>query len=139
MPLSPSGHTDTFSRDNLPPVDQWPDLVFDLPELQYPERLNCAVALLDDTIAAHGADRPCLLSPTETWTYAEVRRTAHQVAAVLVEDLGLAPGNRVLLRGRTRRGWPSAGSASYSPVASRSRQWRCCGQRNSRSSARSRS
>ncbi|MGI8691850.1 MAG: AMP-binding protein [Geodermatophilaceae bacterium] len=99
MPLSPSGHTDTFSRDNLPPVDQWPDLVFDLPELQYPERLNCAVALLDDTIAAHGADRPCLLSPTETWTYAEVRRTAHQVAAVLVEDLGLAPGNRVLLRG----------------------------------------
>lgn len=99
MQLSPSAHTDSFSRDNLPPGDQWPDLTFDLPELQYPGRLNAAVALLDDTITEHGADRPCLLSPTETWTYAEVRRTAHRVAAVLVDDLGLVPGNRVLLRG----------------------------------------
>ncbi|MBA2390704.1 MAG: AMP-binding protein [Geodermatophilaceae bacterium] len=99
MQLSPSAHIDTFSRDNLPPADQWPDLIFELPELRYPQRLNAAVALLDDTIAEHGADRPCLLSPTETWTYAEVRRTAHQIAAVLVEDLGLVTGNRVLLRG----------------------------------------
>lgn len=99
MPLSPSAHVDTFSRDNLPPADQWPEFVFDLPELRYPDRLNCAGALLDDTIAEHGADRPCLLSPTETWTYAEVRRTAGQIAAVLTDDLGLVPGNRVLLRG----------------------------------------
>jgi 2-aminobenzoate-CoA ligase len=99
MQLSPSAHVDTFSRDHLPPADQWPELTFDLPELQYPDRLNCAVALLQDTIAEHGADRPCLLSPTETWSYAEVRRVAHQIAAVLVDDLGLIPGNRVLLRG----------------------------------------
>ncbi|MBA3251140.1 MAG: AMP-binding protein [Geodermatophilaceae bacterium] len=99
MRLSPSAHVDTFCRDSLPPPELFPDLVLDLPELQYPERLNAAAVLLDDTIAAHGADRPCLRSPTETWTYAETRRTAHQIAALLVEDMGLQPGNRVLLRG----------------------------------------
>jgi 2-aminobenzoate-CoA ligase len=58
MELSPSAHVDTFARDNLPPVDQWPEMVFDLPELHYPDRLNCATALLDDVAAEHGADRP---------------------------------------------------------------------------------
>ena len=42
-----SAHTDTFARDNLPPPEQWPELRFDLPELRYPEKLNCAVELLD--------------------------------------------------------------------------------------------
>ena len=99
MELSPSAHVDTFARDNLPPFDQWPELLFDLPELHYPDRLNCATALLDDVIAEHGADRPCVLSPTETWTYGELLRRANQIARVLVEDLGLVPGGRVLLRG----------------------------------------
>src|SRR5262245_66054609 len=99
MPLSPSAHVDTFSRDNLPPEDEWPELIFTLPELQYPQRLNCAAELLDRTIERHGGDRPCLLAPTESWTYDELRRRADGVARVLVEELGLVPGNRVLLRG----------------------------------------
>jgi 2-aminobenzoate-CoA ligase len=102
MSLTPSAHVDTFCRDNLPPADQWPDLEFTLPELAYPDRLNCAQALLADTIAAHGADRPCLLpqDPAEaTWSYGDVSAAASRIAAVLTEDLGLVPGNRVLLRG----------------------------------------
>jgi 2-aminobenzoate-CoA ligase len=99
MELSPSAHIDSFCRDNLPPVDEWPDLIFTLPELRYPERLNCAVELLDKTIDRHGGDRRCLLSPTQAWSYDDLRRHADGVAHVLVEDLGLIPGNRVLLRG----------------------------------------
>jgi 2-aminobenzoate-CoA ligase len=99
MELSPSAHTDTFCRDNLPPRDLWPELRFDLPELRYPDRLNCAQALLDVTIARYGADRPALRTPTETWTYGDLLRHANQAARVLTEDFGLVPGNRVLLRG----------------------------------------
>ena len=100
MPLSPSAHVDTFCRDNLPPADQWPELLFDLPDVQYPDRLNCAVELVDAAVAAYGGDRPCLLAPDGTsWTYADVRRRANQVAGYLVNVHGLVPGNRVLLRG----------------------------------------
>jgi 2-aminobenzoate-CoA ligase len=99
MQLSPSAHTDTFCRDNLPPQDQWPDLRFDLPELHYPDRLNCAEALLDATIARYGADRPCLITPTATWTYGDLLTRANQAAQVFTRDFGLVPGNRVLLRG----------------------------------------
>ena len=99
MQLSPSAHTDTFCRDNLPPGDQWPELRFDLPELRYPERLNCGEALLDATVARLGADRPCLRTPTGTWTYGDLLRRANQAAQVFTADFGLVPGNRVLLRG----------------------------------------
>src|SRR5215471_6416590 len=99
MELSPSAHTDTFCRDNLPPRDLWPELRFDLPELRYPDRLNCAQALLDVTIARYGAFRSALRTPTETWTYGDLLRHANQAARVLTEDFGLVPGNRVLLRG----------------------------------------
>ena len=100
MELRRSGHVDTFCRDHLPPPEQWPDLLFDLPGLDYPERLNAATALLDDVIATHGADRPCLRAPgSATWSYADLLAAANRVAHVLVEDLGVVPGNRVLLRG----------------------------------------
>ena len=99
MQLSPSAHVDTFCRDSLPPAGQWPELEFTLPGLRYPSRLNCADELLDATIAARGADRPCLLSGEQTWSYGDLARNACQVARVLTEDLGLVPGNRVLLRG----------------------------------------
>jgi 2-aminobenzoate-CoA ligase len=99
MRLSPSAHVDTFCRDRLPPLDQWPVFRYDLPELSYPERLNCAAELLDATAARVGADRPCLRSPTQTWTYGETVRRTNQLAQVLTEDFGLRPGNRVLLRG----------------------------------------
>ena len=99
MRLSPSAHADTFCRDRLPPQDQWPEFLYDLPQLRYPERLNCAAELLDATAAREGEDRPCLRSPAETWTYGETVRRTNQLAQVLTEDFGLQPGNRVLLRG----------------------------------------
>ncbi len=100
MQLSRSAHVDTFCRDNLPPFDTWPELRFDLPDVQYPERLNCGVELLDATIAAVGADRRCLVSPDgRSMTYGEVRRAADQLAGALVDEFGVVPGNRVLLRG----------------------------------------
>jgi 2-aminobenzoate-CoA ligase len=99
MQLSPSAHVDTFCRDHLPPDSQWPELRFSLPELRYPDRLNAAVELLDATAAAHGGGRPCLLSDGDTWSYDELLRTSCRVARVLTEDLGVVPGQRVLLRG----------------------------------------
>jgi 2-aminobenzoate-CoA ligase len=99
MQLSPSAHEDTFTRDSLPPEELWPTLEFTLPELQYPDRLNAGTWLLDDTIARLGPDRPALRTPAgEVWSYGELQRRANQVAQVLTEDLGVVPGNRVLLR-----------------------------------------
>ncbi len=93
-----SGHADTFARDNLPPRDQWPDFRFTLPELQYPDRLNCAVELLDSWVEAGKGDRVCLISPSETLTYAELQARVNRIANVLTKRLGMAPGGRVLLR-----------------------------------------
>ncbi|MGI8522188.1 MAG: AMP-binding protein [Nocardioides sp.] len=100
MELLPSAHVDPFCRDHLPPADQWPELRFELPELRFPDRLNCATALLDDVIATYGADRPCLHQDgLPTWSYADLLAAANRIAHVLVDDLGIVPGNRVLLRG----------------------------------------
>ncbi|MEV4317132.1 AMP-binding protein [Actinocrispum sp. NPDC049592] len=90
-----SGHQDGFCRANLPATELWPEFRFDLPELAYPERLNCAAALLDPV----DPDRPCLRTDTETWTYGDLQRRSSQIAHVLTEDYGLVSGNRVLLRG----------------------------------------
>jgi 2-aminobenzoate-CoA ligase len=98
--LAPSAHVDTFCRDHLPPAEQWPQLLFDLPDVQYPTRLNCAVELLDATIAEHGRDRPCLLAPdASSWSYGELVDLVQRVSRVLVDELGVVPGQRVLLRG----------------------------------------
>jgi 2-aminobenzoate-CoA ligase len=96
--MAQSGHVDTFTRDNLPPRAQWPGFKFDLPELQYPERLNCVTHWVDRWVEAGQGDRPCLLSPTETLTYAQLNERVNRIANVLTRDLGLIPGNRVLLR-----------------------------------------
>lgn len=91
---------DTFTRDSLPSRELWPRMRFEMSSLDYPEQLNCASELLDGTIARHGADRPCLYAEDgRMWTYAELKDRVDQLAAVLVTDLGVAPGNRVLLRG----------------------------------------
>ncbi|XHS76738.1 AMP-binding protein [Burkholderiaceae bacterium UC74_6] len=95
-----SAHVDTFAHDRLPPRDQWPELIFELPELQFPERLNCAGELLDRWIAAGQGERLCLQAPGGLrWTYADLQREANRIAHVLVRELGVVPGNRVLLRG----------------------------------------
>ena len=93
-----TAHLDTFARDKLPPADQQPEFVFDLPALQFPERLNCATELLDQRVAAGQGDRVCIRAPGLTWTYADLQDKANRIANVLVHDMGLVPGNRVLLR-----------------------------------------
>ena len=101
-----SAHVDKFVRNHLPPREQWPDLVFDLPELQYPERLNCAAELLDWMVLKPGragdADRPVIHAVGEkgkySWSYSQLFARANRIAHVLTEDLGIVPGNRVLLR-----------------------------------------
>jgi 2-aminobenzoate-CoA ligase len=97
--MTPSAHLDSFARDNLPPRAQWPDFLFDLPELKYPDRMNCAVELLDRWIGADHGDRPCLISPTESLSYAQLAERVNRIANVLTRDLGVLPGHRVLLRG----------------------------------------
>ncbi|MEZ0089510.1 AMP-binding protein [Streptacidiphilus sp. EB129] len=102
MHLLPSAHLDGFARDHLPAADDWPELRFDLPELRYPDRLNCGAELLDRTIAEHGAERPCLWTEDGGgWSYGELRDHTDRIARVLTEELGVRPGNRVLLRGST--------------------------------------
>lgn len=94
-----TAHADTFARDNLPPKEQWPEFLFDLPELQYPERMNCAAVLLDDMVRAGHGDRIALRAPDGECSYAQLLAQANRIANVLVRDMGLEPGNRVLLRG----------------------------------------
>ncbi|AXK34960.1 2-aminobenzoate-CoA ligase [Streptomyces armeniacus] len=101
MQLSPSAHVDTFARDHLPPPGEWPLLSFDLPELRYPERLNCGAELLDGTIERLGGDRRAFVGGGESWTYDELRGRVDRIAHVLTDELGVRPGNRVLLRGAT--------------------------------------
>ncbi|MET7312414.1 MULTISPECIES: AMP-binding protein [unclassified Streptomyces] len=97
-----SAHIDSFAREHLPPQDQWPELVFGLPELEYPDRLNCAAELLDTTVARLGPDRPAFRTPDgPTWSYGELQDRVDRIAHVLTSDLGVVPGNRVLLRGPT--------------------------------------
>jgi 2-aminobenzoate-CoA ligase len=109
--MIPSAHADTFARDNLPPQSAWPEFIFELPELRYPERLNIADTLLREAIARGGGDRPAILSPEGTrWSYAELDAISNRIARVLTEDLGVVPGNRVLLRFPNNRCTWRAGS-----------------------------
>ena len=94
-----SAHIDTFARDNLPAPEQLPEFLFKLPELHYPDRLNCVAAFVDDWVAAGHGGRDCLVSPAERWSYADLAARVNRIANVLTRDLGIVPGNRVLLRG----------------------------------------
>jgi 2-aminobenzoate-CoA ligase len=97
--MSYTAHLDTFARDNLPPRSLWPELSFDLPELQYPSRLNCAVELLDKPVTRGHGHRVALRSADGDCTYTQLFTQANRLANVLVREMGLKPGNRVLLRG----------------------------------------
>lgn len=94
----PSAHVDTFARDHLPPVEDQPVYRFDLPELQFPEQLNCATELLDKHVNEGRGDRLCIRAPGLSWSYADLQDKANRIANVLVNDMGLVPGQRVLLR-----------------------------------------
>jgi 2-aminobenzoate-CoA ligase len=95
-----SAHTDHFAREHLPPPELWPELRFDLPELQYPPRLNCAAELLNGAVHVTdiGVD-VAILGEHESWTYAGLRERVDRIAHVLRGPMGLEAGNRVLLRG----------------------------------------
>jgi len=97
--LDPSAHRDSFARDNLPPRELWPEMDYGaLPELTYPKRLNAAVELLDRMVERGFGGNPCIRWPGGIWTYAELLDKANRIANVLVAEMGLVPGNRVLLR-----------------------------------------
>ena len=96
--MTHSAHRDGFARDHLPPREEWPDFIFTRPELEYPQRLNCIDAFLDSHIRAGRGDRPCLITPQAQWRYADLHERVNRIANVLVNRLGLVPGERVLLR-----------------------------------------
>ncbi|MBO6603163.1 MAG: AMP-binding protein [Roseicyclus sp.] len=94
--LRPSAHTDTFARDNLPPADTWPDLLLD--GFDYPDRLNAAVELTDVMVAKGFGDHTALIGNGRRRTYKELTDWTNRLAHALVDDLGIRPGNRVLIR-----------------------------------------
>jgi len=96
--LGPSAHVDTYTRDNLPPFDQWPDFLLDRPEFQYPERLNAAVELTDRMVERGFGDRVALIGNGRRRTYKELADWSNRVAHALVENYGVKPGNRILIR-----------------------------------------
>lgn len=96
--MSATAHVDTFARNRLPARQDWPELVFGLPSLQYPPRVNVAHALLQGALDRGYGQRPALLWQGGYWTYAQLLDQARRIARVLTRELGMIPGNRVLLR-----------------------------------------
>ena len=96
--LGPSGHVDDFTRRNLPPFEQWPELLLDRPEFRYPEYLNAAVELTDRIVDKGWGDRIALIGNGRQRTYKELADWSNRLAHALVENYGVKPGNRVLIR-----------------------------------------
>jgi 2-aminobenzoate-CoA ligase len=96
--LGPTGHIDDFARRNLPPAEQWPDLVLDRPEFQYPDYLNAAVELTDRMVERGFGDHVALIGNGRQRTYKELTDWSNRLAHALVENYGVKPGNRVLIR-----------------------------------------
>jgi 2-aminobenzoate-CoA ligase len=96
--LGPSGHVDDFSRRNLPPSELWPELVLDRPEFQYPEYLNAGVELTDRMVERGFGDHTALIGNGRLRTYKELADWSNRLAHALVENYGVKPGNRVLIR-----------------------------------------
>lgn len=96
--MHPSAHSDTFTRDNLPAPEEWPELTFELPELQYPPSLNCAVELVDKQVQIGNGDRIAIRGKDDRWTYRQLQEKVNRIANFLVSEVEVVPGNRVLLR-----------------------------------------
>ncbi len=94
--MQPSGHMDSFSRDNLPPPDSWPDLLLD--GFDYPDRLNIGVELTDSMVEKGFGDYTALIGNGRRRTYKELTDWTNKLARAMVENLGVKPGNRVLIR-----------------------------------------
>ena len=96
--LGRSAHVDTFTRDNLPHFEQWPDILIDRPEFRYPEHLNAAVELTDRMVERGFGDHVALIGNGRRRTYKELSDWSNRLAHALVENYGIKPGNRVLIR-----------------------------------------
>jgi 2-aminobenzoate-CoA ligase len=96
--LGPSGHVDDFTRRNLPPFEQWPELLLDRPEFQYPDHINAGVELTDRIVEMGYGDRVALIGNGRQRTYKELADWSNRLAHALVENYGVKPGNRVLIR-----------------------------------------
>ena len=94
--LGRTAHTDTFTRDNLPPIEQWPDITLD--GFNYPEELNAGVELTDRMVARGFGDHVALIGNGRRRTYKELSDWTNRIAHALVEDFGIKPGNRILIR-----------------------------------------
>lgn len=98
-----SAHQDSFARDHLPPQDEWPEFLLEGPDVNYPKRLNCAGQLVDAMVLEGKGDRVALRwrdgDQAQSMTYAELRALSNRIAHVLLDEMKLVPGNRVLLRG----------------------------------------
>ena len=96
--LGPSGHVDDFARRNLPPLAQWPQLLLDRPEFSYPDYLNAAVELTDRIVEQGMGDRIALIGNGRQRPSTELTDWSNRLAHALVENYGVKPGNRVLIR-----------------------------------------
>src|SRR5271168_2800491 len=96
--LGPSGHVDDFTRRNLPPSELWPELLLDRAEFQYPEYLNAAVELTDRNVEKGFGDHIALIGNGRQRTYKELADWSNRLAHALVENYGVKPGNRILIR-----------------------------------------
>ena len=94
--LGPTAHSDTFARDNLPPAEMWPE--FHLDGFDYPDHMNIGVELTDAMVDKGFGDHTALIGNGRRRTYKELSDWTNRLAHVLVEDLGVKPGNRVLIR-----------------------------------------
>jgi 2-aminobenzoate-CoA ligase len=94
--LGRSAHLDTFTRDNLPPVGKWPDIL--LTGFDYPEELNAGVELTDRMVARGFGDHVALIGNGRRRTYKELSDWTNRIAHALIEDFGVKPGNRILIR-----------------------------------------
>lgn len=91
-----SAHEDSFARDNLPPDALQPTFLLD--GFDYPDRLNAAVELTDAMVAKGFGDHVALIGNGRQRTYKELTDWTNRLAHALVDDLGIEPGNRILIR-----------------------------------------
>ncbi|HJS75747.1 MAG TPA: AMP-binding protein, partial [Vicinamibacteria bacterium] len=97
-PTGTSAHVDPFVRESLPPKDTWPTLLYELPALRYAPQTNVVSEILDAHVLAGRGDAPCLVGESFSWSYKDLLHAANRMARVLVEDLDVVPGARVMLR-----------------------------------------
>lgn len=106
--MTTSAHIDRFILDSMPPPEQWPEFIFETPELQFPQRMNATAWLLDRAVAEGDGERVAIISGELRWSYRELQQQVNRLARLLTEDLGVQTGNRVLLRGMNSP-WLAAG------------------------------